>query len=133
MMSRNTSTVSRTRSRRGLVAAVTAAALVLVPMAVANASTSPTPEPISAVTTGAPADVTFTVGLSQDVDSLDPFKGIVVEAYEMWGLMYDSLIGFSQEDLSPVPNWPSPGRSPRTRPLGRTRSAAASTGPTECP
>jgi peptide/nickel transport system substrate-binding protein len=82
------------------VAAFAVGGLALVPVAAASASTSPTPAPATA---GAPADVTFTVGLSQDVDSLNPFKGIVVESYEMWGLMYDSLIGYSQEDLSPVP------------------------------
>ena len=81
------------------VAALLVAGVALVPMAAASASTSPSPSPISA----APTDVTFTVGISQDVDSMNPFKGIVAEAYEMWGLMYDQLIGYSQADFSPVP------------------------------
>jgi peptide/nickel transport system substrate-binding protein len=45
----------------------------------------------------------LTVGLLQDVDSLNPFAGIVLEAFEVWGLTYDSLIGYSQDDLTPVP------------------------------
>jgi peptide/nickel transport system substrate-binding protein len=44
----------------------------------------------------------LTVGLLQDVDSLNPFAGIVLESFEVWGLVYDSLIGYAQEDLSPV-------------------------------
>ncbi len=79
------------RSARRLVSAlavVTVGALALVPMAAATASTSPSPSPVAS---GAAADVTFTVGISQDVDSLNPFKGIVAEAYEMWGLMYDHV------------------------------------------
>lgn len=45
----------------------------------------------------------LTVGLLQDVDSLNPFAGIVLESFEVWGLTYDSLIGYSQDDLTPVP------------------------------
>ncbi len=47
--------------------------------------------------------VVLTVGLLQDVDSLNPFAGIVLESFEVWGLVYDGLIGYSQEDLGPVP------------------------------
>jgi peptide/nickel transport system substrate-binding protein len=45
----------------------------------------------------------FVVGVLQDVDSLNPFKGITVMAYESWGLAYDTLTGYSAEDFSPVP------------------------------
>jgi peptide/nickel transport system substrate-binding protein len=45
----------------------------------------------------------FTVGILSDVDSVNPFTGIVVEAYEVWGLMYDTLIGYNPKDFSPVP------------------------------
>lgn len=45
----------------------------------------------------------FVVGVLQDVDSLNPFKGITVAAYESWGLAYDSLTGYSAEDFSPAP------------------------------
>ncbi len=43
------------------------------------------------------------MGILQDIDSLNPFVGIVAEAYEMYGLMYDQLLGYSQKDFSPVP------------------------------
>jgi peptide/nickel transport system substrate-binding protein len=93
-------TPALSRHLTALVAAFTVGGLALVPMAAAEASTSPSP---GAVDAGAPADVTFTVGIAQDVDTLNVFKGIVAESYEMWGLMYDQLIGYSQEDFSPVP------------------------------
>jgi peptide/nickel transport system substrate-binding protein len=43
----------------------------------------------------------FVVGVLQDVDNLNPFKGITVMAYESWGLTYDTLTGYSAEDFSP--------------------------------
>lgn len=63
-----------------------------------------------ALTTAGPAlaaegdPVTMTVGITQDVDSLNPFTGIVAEAYEIWGLMYDTLTGYAQKDFAPVPS-----------------------------
>ena len=51
-----------------------------------------------------PADkLTFTVGILNDVDSLNPFIGILFESYEVYALMYDYLVGYSQKDFSPVP------------------------------
>jgi peptide/nickel transport system substrate-binding protein len=47
--------------------------------------------------------VTFTVGLLNEVDSFNPFKGIEGATYEMYALMYDMLVGYSMEDLSPTP------------------------------
>ncbi|MET0228447.1 MAG: ABC transporter substrate-binding protein [Actinomycetes bacterium] len=47
--------------------------------------------------------LTFTVGIVNDVDSLNPFIGILAETYEVWALMYDYLVGYSQKDFSPVP------------------------------
>jgi peptide/nickel transport system substrate-binding protein len=49
------------------------------------------------------AKVTFTVGIPNDIDSLNPFTGVEAEAYEAWALMYDPLIGYSDKDFSPVP------------------------------
>lgn len=46
---------------------------------------------------------TFTVGLTNQVDSFNPFLGIEAESFEMWALTYDYLIGYSMEDMSPVP------------------------------
>jgi peptide/nickel transport system substrate-binding protein len=45
----------------------------------------------------------FVVGVLQDVDNLNPFKGITVAAYESWGLAYDSLTGYGAESFEPVP------------------------------
>jgi peptide/nickel transport system substrate-binding protein len=48
--------------------------------------------------------VTFTVAmLGEGVDSLNPFLGIQAPSYEMWGLTYDYLTGYSMTDMSPEP------------------------------
>ncbi|HQR27629.1 MAG TPA: ABC transporter substrate-binding protein [Nocardioides sp.] len=51
----------------------------------------------------AAGDDIFTVGFTNEVDSFNPFLGIEAESYEMWGLMYDYLIGYSMEDMSVQP------------------------------
>jgi peptide/nickel transport system substrate-binding protein len=58
---------------------------------------------------GSPAQgkskVTFTVAmLGEGVDSLNPFLGIQAPSYEMWGLTYDYLTGYSMTDMSPQPD-----------------------------
>lgn len=45
----------------------------------------------------------LTVGLVNDPDSLNPFVGLLTESYEMYGLMYDTLTGYSLKDYSPTP------------------------------
>lgn len=45
--------------------------------------------------------VTFTVGLTNEVDSFNPFNGIEASSFEMWALTYDYLISYSMEDMSP--------------------------------
>ena len=57
---------------------------------------------------GAPAQakdkVVFHVAmLGEGVDSLNPFLGIQAPSYEMWGLTYDYLTGYSMTDMSPEP------------------------------
>lgn len=47
--------------------------------------------------------VVFTVGMLGEVDSFSPFLGIVAESYEMWALMYDYMITYSMDDMSPEP------------------------------
>jgi peptide/nickel transport system substrate-binding protein len=47
--------------------------------------------------------VTFTVGLKNEVDSFNPFLGIEAPSYEMWSLTYDFMVGYSMDDMSPVP------------------------------
>jgi len=45
----------------------------------------------------------FTVGVSQDVDSLNPFVGITAAAYEIWQLVYPTLTQYGAEDFSIEP------------------------------
>jgi peptide/nickel transport system substrate-binding protein len=47
--------------------------------------------------------VVFHVGLRNEVDSFSPFLGIEATSFEMWALMYDQLITYSPEDISPQP------------------------------
>ncbi len=47
--------------------------------------------------------VTFTVAFLDEVDSFNPFNGYQATSYEMWALMYDYLVGYSMEDMSPAP------------------------------
>jgi peptide/nickel transport system substrate-binding protein len=44
----------------------------------------------------------LTVGITTDVDSLNPFTGIVLESFEMYQLMYPTLTTNSAADLAPV-------------------------------
>jgi len=46
---------------------------------------------------------TFTVALTNEVDSFNPFLGIEATSFEMWALTYDYLVGYSMEDMSPEP------------------------------
>jgi peptide/nickel transport system substrate-binding protein len=57
---------------------------------------------------GSPAQgkdkVVFHVGmLGEGVDSLNPFLGFQAPSYEMWGLTYDYLTGYTMKDMSPAP------------------------------
>lgn len=82
----------RHRTRAGLVPAL---ALALCAMAAALG--------VGAGPAAAAGDDIFTVGFTNEVDSFNPFLGIEAESYEMWGLMYDYLIGYSMEDMSVQP------------------------------
>jgi peptide/nickel transport system substrate-binding protein len=92
---------TRTARRSRLLAAAGAAALALGlglgASAGASASTSASPS--------ASADkVVLTIGITQDIDSANPFTGIVAEAYEIYQLEYPTLLGYSAEDFSIVPD-----------------------------
>jgi peptide/nickel transport system substrate-binding protein len=49
------------------------------------------------------AKVVFTVGDTNDIDSMNPAVGLEAPAYFMYALNYDLLVNFSVEDFSPVP------------------------------
>jgi peptide/nickel transport system substrate-binding protein len=84
-----------TQGRRRRAAALLAAGLVLI-----LGGTNGGPAAADAV---APGLVTFTVGTLNDVDSLNPFTGVVAESREVWQTMYDTLTTTSATDFSPVP------------------------------
>lgn len=44
---------------------------------------------------------TFTIGMTNEVDSFNPFNGVEAESYEAWALMYDYMIAWSPRDMSP--------------------------------
>ena len=93
--------IGRTR-RTKLLAAAGAAALVVglgsigAPAALAD-SASPTPAAAAATPT------TFTIGMTTDIDSANPFTGIVAEAYEIFQLMYPTLTEYAADDFSTAP------------------------------
>jgi peptide/nickel transport system substrate-binding protein len=101
--------------RRRMAAVLAVAAMALVPTAAFADTASPSPAPSTATPAGSsgsatpstsptiPPKTTFTVGFLQDVDSLNPFVGILSSSYEAWGVTYDTLLGYSQKDFSPVP------------------------------
>ena len=66
-----------------------------------QAAESPSDAP-SAVPVAA-ASQAFTVGITDDVDSLNPFTGIVATSYEMYQLMYPTLTENGADDFAPVP------------------------------
>ena len=61
--------------------------------------------PISAAAPQAQAadPVVFTVGILNDVDSLNPFTGILAEAYEIYQIQYSTLMQPSAQDFTPAP------------------------------
>jgi peptide/nickel transport system substrate-binding protein len=45
----------------------------------------------------------LTIGVKQDIDSLNPYTGVTVAAYEAWTLVYDSLLNLDSDGLKPIP------------------------------
>ena len=75
---------------RRLLVGFTAGAIALAPAAVVPQAQAADP-------------VVFTVGMLGDVDSLNPFTGILAEAYEIYQLQYASLMQPSSQDFTPAP------------------------------
>jgi peptide/nickel transport system substrate-binding protein len=84
----------RVSGRIRLAAAAAAVALVALPAAPGAAATED----------AGGGGMTFTVGITQDIDSLNPFTGIVASAYEVYQLVYDTLTSYGQEDFSAQPS-----------------------------
>jgi peptide/nickel transport system substrate-binding protein len=67
----------------------------------AIATETPTPSASTAsVSPPAETKTTFTIGLTQDIDSTNPFTGIAAASYEIYQLIYDTLNGYSAKDFS---------------------------------
>lgn len=86
-------------SGRRLIARRASAVTAALSLAFAAAAWGMTAQPAAA----ADGDLTFTVGITNEVDSFNPFNGIEAESYEMWALMYDYMITYSDKDMSPQP------------------------------
>src|SRR5262252_2715605 len=92
------------RLRRAAVAGVAAvAAFVLMSgTAMADNGSSPTPAP-SGTGTGAATTKTLYIGVTGDIDSLNPYSGFLSISYEVYGDVYDLLQGWAQNDFSWTP------------------------------
>lgn len=82
---------SRARWRAGVVAATCAAALVATVTSVAPATAQDG------------SGTTLTVGVIQDVDSLNPTAGFLVSSFEVWNLQYATLTEKAADDFATVP------------------------------
>lgn len=71
-----------------MIASVAAATIVAVPAAAVPQAQAADP-------------VVFTVGMLADVDSLNPFTGILAESYEIFQLQYSTLLSSSSVDFTP--------------------------------
>ncbi|MGI8699979.1 MAG: ABC transporter substrate-binding protein [Nocardioidaceae bacterium] len=88
--------MTRTGKRLKRAAAGSAAATLLMGAALWGGA------PTAQANSGSSADnATFTIGMTNEVDSFNPFNGIEAESYEAWALMYDYMISWSPDDMSP--------------------------------
>jgi peptide/nickel transport system substrate-binding protein len=96
------------RSTRLVVTASLAAltsGILLSGTARATDSATPTPSDTAssaAAATAAPP-VTFTVGMTEDIDSANPFTGVLAVAYEIFQMEYPTLTEYSANDFSIQP------------------------------
>lgn len=70
----------------------------------ADAATTPTPSPTTSKAQPIHTATTFTIGLTQDIDSTNPFTGIAAASYEIYQLQYDTITGYAAKDFSTVPS-----------------------------
>lgn len=82
-------------TRRTRILAAAGAAALALGVAVGSGA--------SATASGTDDKVVLTVGITQDIDSANPFTGYLAEAYEIYQLEYPTLLATSAEDFSPVP------------------------------
>ena len=89
----------KVRRRWHAWAAFTSAIAVLVALPLLPASAEESPSPA----TSAADKTVFTVGITQDVDSTNPFTGIAAASFEAYQMMYPTLTEYSAADFSTVP------------------------------
>ncbi len=87
-------TVARSRSSR--VAALLLAIGVLASVLVGTAG-------IRSAGAADDSESILTIGTKQDVDSMNPYSGVVLSAYEVWNMQYNVLVNLSAGDMGPVP------------------------------
>ena len=84
------------------VVAIAACAMFASPaMADDGSSASPSAPAGSAPTHG---KTTFVIGLKQDIDSLNPYVGVLASAFDAYQMMYDYLTDAAPKDMSVVPS-----------------------------
>ncbi len=86
------------RPARLLAAAAATSLVVGVALAGTASADSSSPSPSASAT-----KTVFTVGITQDIDSANPFTGIVAEAYEIYQMEYPTLTEYSAKDFSTAP------------------------------
>jgi peptide/nickel transport system substrate-binding protein len=99
------SQLTRARARRRVAALGCAVALVLVNLGDLSPAiaTEVTPTPGASAPTVPRGERSFVVGMKQPVDSFNPYVGVVQQAFEAYGLMYDYLTMSSPQDFSAIP------------------------------
>jgi peptide/nickel transport system substrate-binding protein len=103
--------MTRKSTRRLAAGFVAMLAFAALPAAAARAEPSGSPSadgsgsPSAQPTGPLPAHgrTVFTVGITTDIDSLNPFVGILAESYETFQLMYDTLTQYGAADFKPQP------------------------------
>jgi peptide/nickel transport system substrate-binding protein len=106
----NTSLRGR-RVRRAVFAGVAAAAAIALAAGPAMADPSASPStgasgsaaPSASGPSLPPGSKTFTIGTLQDIDTLNPYTGYLVQSVEIYTDTYDTLQNDSQKDFSPTP------------------------------
>jgi peptide/nickel transport system substrate-binding protein len=90
----------RTRLLAATAATALTAGVVLSGTAYADSSS---PSPTASDTSSTAAPTTFTVGMTEDIDSANPFTGIAAVSYEIFQMEYPTLTEYSAADFSTVP------------------------------
>ena len=87
-------------SRPARLLAAAAATTLAMGAALTGTAHADSASPSPASSTG---KVVFTVGMTQDIDSANPFTGIAYNAYEIFQMEYPTLTEYDAGDFHPVP------------------------------